>query len=143
VRGEVEQKVVAYVRLGGSILVFVHLDDAQPLWESGLQVPAGTLRPGESAADGALREAAEETGLTDLRLVRVLGADEVHWPGRSVQRRHFVQLATDDRRDEWEHLAPDEGGVARRFRCSWLPIEQAPLLAAAQGVFAAALVDEP
>lgn len=142
-RGEVEQKVVAYVRRGGSILVFVHVDDAEPIWESGLQVPAGSLRSGEKPADGALREAAEETGLSDLRVVRVLGADEVHWPGRPVQRRHFVQLATDDERERWEHLAPDEGGVARRFRCSWLPIERAPLLAAAQGVFAAALVDDP
>ncbi|MGN6694251.1 MAG: NUDIX domain-containing protein [Aquihabitans sp.] len=141
--GTVEQKVVAYVRRGESILVFVHVDDAEPLWESGLQVPSGTLRRGEKATDGAVREAAEETGLTDLRVVWVLGADEVHWPGRPTQRRHFVQLATDDERDEWEHLAPDEGGVARRFRCSWLPIEQAPLLAAAQGVFAAALVDDP
>jgi len=139
---DVEQKVVAYIRRGGSILVFLHVDDADPLWQSGLQVPAGSLRPGEVAADGALREAEEETGLTDLRVVRVLGADEVAWPGRPVQRRHFVQLATDDERDAWDHLAPDEGGVARRYRCSWLPIAQAPLLAAAQGVFAAALVDD-
>lgn len=141
--GTVEHKVVAYVRRGSSILVFVHVDDVDPLWESGLQVPAGSLRDGEAAADGALREAEEETGLTDLRVVRVLGADEVRWPGRRLQRRHFVQLATDDDREGWEHLAPDEGGVARRFRCSWLPIDQAPLLAAAQGVFAAALVDDP
>lgn len=140
--GTVEQKVVAYVRRGDEILVFVHADDADPLWESGLQVPAGSLLPDETPADGALREAAEETGLTDLRVVWVLGADEVRWPGRRVQRRHFVQLATDDTRDAWEHLAPDEGGVARRFRCSWLPIEQAPLLAAAQGVFAAGMIDE-
>lgn len=141
--GSVEQKVVAYVRRGGDLLVFVHVDDTDPLWQSGLQVPAGSLHPGEKPADGALREAAEETGLTDLTVVRVLGADEVAWPGRRIQRRHFVQLATDDERDGWEHLAPDEGGLARRFRCSWLPVAQAPLLAAAQGVFAAGMVDPP
>lgn len=140
--GQVEQKVVVYVRRGDDLLVFVHVDDTEPLWESGLQVPAGSLQPGETAVDAALREAAEESGLTDLRAVRVLGADEVVWPGRRVQRRHFVQLATDDERDGWEHLAPDEGGEARPFRFSWLPITDAPLLAAGQGAFAADLVDE-
>lgn len=137
----VEHKVVVYVRRGDDLLVFVHVDDEDPLWASGLQVPAGSLRPEERPVDGALREAAEETGLADLRFVRVLGADEVAWPGRRVQRRHFVQLATDDERDGWEHLAPDEGGAARRFRFSWLPIAQAPLLAAAQGVFASGLAE--
>ena len=59
-----KQKVVCYVVRDGQLLVFRHLDE--PWDESGLQVPAGSIRPGESPAAAALREAAEETGLVTL-----------------------------------------------------------------------------
>lgn len=67
------QKVVAYIVRDGRIIVFRHGDD-ESLDESGIQVPAGTIEPGELPADAALREAHEETGLHGLRLVRYLGA---------------------------------------------------------------------
>jgi 8-oxo-dGTP pyrophosphatase MutT (NUDIX family) len=41
-------------------LIFSHPDYP----EAGLQVPAGTLEPGEHPEAGVLREAYEETGLT-------------------------------------------------------------------------------
>ncbi len=47
-------------------MVFVHEDDADPLLESGLQVPGGGVGPGETPDEAALREAHEETGLEDL-----------------------------------------------------------------------------
>ncbi len=43
---------------------------------AGLQLPAGTVEPGETPVDGALREAQEESGLTALQVVRELGVVE-------------------------------------------------------------------
>lgn len=41
---------------------------------AGIQIPAGTVEAGELPAVAALREAQEETGLTDLTIKRYLGA---------------------------------------------------------------------
>ena len=66
---KVVAKVVAYVTRGNSLLVFRHLH----VPEAGIQIPAGTLEPGESSDDGVLREAQEETGLDCLAIHRFLG----------------------------------------------------------------------
>ena len=70
-----KQKVVCYIVRDGQLLVFRHLDE--PWDESGLQVPAGTIEPGETPEVAAVREASEETGLTALRLVRKVGESQV------------------------------------------------------------------
>ena len=49
-----KQKVIVYVVKGGKLLVFRHVDFSYE--EVGIQVPAGSLREGESAQDAALRE---------------------------------------------------------------------------------------
>ena len=64
-------KVVCYIVRDGQLLVFRHAD--YDLEHVGLQVPAGSIRPGESPEDAALREAREETGLSQFRVVRKLG----------------------------------------------------------------------
>lgn len=67
-------KVLAYITRehagGRQVLVFDHRD--QP--EAGLQVPAGTVEPGEASVSALWREIEEEAGLrpSDLRLVRKL-----------------------------------------------------------------------
>ncbi|HEY9290887.1 MAG TPA: NUDIX domain-containing protein [Microlunatus sp.] len=43
----------------------------------GRQIPAGTVEPGESYDAAALREAGEETGLTDIELIDDLGVEEL------------------------------------------------------------------
>ncbi|HEU4424576.1 MAG TPA: NUDIX domain-containing protein, partial [Pilimelia sp.] len=68
---ERRQKVVAYIVRDGRLLVFVHADD-QHFDQSGLQVPAGTVRDGEPPKDAVLREAFEETSLAGLRVERYL-----------------------------------------------------------------------
>jgi 8-oxo-dGTP pyrophosphatase MutT (NUDIX family) len=64
-------KVTAFITrdYGGvqQLLVFRHPNGS-------VQLPAGTANVGESAADAALREGREETGLPDLRLKADLGA---------------------------------------------------------------------
>lgn len=67
------EKVTAFVvRLGErghDLLLFNHPT-------ASIQLPAGTVEPGESPAAAALREAREETGLTDLVLQQALGFRE-------------------------------------------------------------------
>jgi 8-oxo-dGTP pyrophosphatase MutT (NUDIX family) len=64
-------KVTAFITRDGAhgreLLVFTHPD-------AGIQVPAGTMEHGETPEIAVLREAFEETGLTDLRIVADLGA---------------------------------------------------------------------
>jgi 8-oxo-dGTP pyrophosphatase MutT (NUDIX family) len=92
----VHAKVIAYIVRGDSLVVFVHDDDMNPILESGLQVPAGTVQEGEEPAAAVLREAFEETGLVGLRIVRYLGRDEITWPGSPPHIRHFFHLTVDD-----------------------------------------------
>jgi 8-oxo-dGTP pyrophosphatase MutT (NUDIX family) len=65
------EKVTAFVTRGAGreveLLVFEHPS-------AGIQLPAGTVEAGEAHAQAAAREAAEETGLTDLPSGRFLAA---------------------------------------------------------------------
>lgn len=100
------QKVVCYIVRDGQLLVFQHLDEE---WdESGLQVPAGTIKPAETPEVAALREASEETRLTALRLVRKVGeAPYDIAPYRSeVHHRHFFHLEVDQ-------ATPSDGRAGR------------------------------
>jgi 8-oxo-dGTP pyrophosphatase MutT (NUDIX family) len=67
------EKVTAFIlrqtRRGRELLLFRHPT-------SGIQFPAGTVDPGETPEVAAAREAAEETGLSGLRLVGLVGVRE-------------------------------------------------------------------
>jgi ADP-ribose pyrophosphatase YjhB (NUDIX family) len=65
----VKRKVFAYITHRCRLLVFRRVD----VPEAGIQVPAGTVEPGESPSSAVMREAREETALVDLHLVRFLG----------------------------------------------------------------------
>ncbi len=77
----VEQKVVVYITKGDQLYVFRH---EQP--EPGIQVPKGSIQPGETPLAAAIRETYEESGL-QLEQMYFLGevqmSDEVwqneHW----------------------------------------------------------------
>ena len=100
---------------GPEVCVFAH-----PL--SGVQLPAGTLEQGEEPADGARREAYEETGLDELTLVRQVAAVPARMPGAGL--RHFVHFTTDrPTPDNWWVVTPDGGGLC--WRCHWLPLDRA------------------
>ncbi len=73
------QKVTCFItRWGGQgteLLLFNHP-------HVGIQIPAGTVNPGEDVESGAIREAREESGLDGLVLQRLLGqADDPPPPG--------------------------------------------------------------
>ena len=63
-----KHKAFAYITHERRLLVFSHPNHP----EAGIQVPAGTVEPGETPHAAALREAAEEIGLSAERIA-VLG----------------------------------------------------------------------
>lgn len=131
----VSEKVYAYITQGDQLLVFRHVDAP----EAGIQVPGGTVHPGEALPDAVLREAFEETGVADLEIVAALGdtwfdlaaygrADEVH-------RRHVFHLrAGTPLPATWQHEErdPSDGGPPILFAFFWAPIAEAATLLIAE-----------
>jgi 8-oxo-dGTP pyrophosphatase MutT (NUDIX family) len=107
------RKVYAYVTHGDRLLVFVH--PFHP--DAGIQVPGGTLEEGEEPIAGVLREAIEETGRTDLEVVRFLGEvqrDMSDYGMAEINHRFFFHLrCTGHPPERWRHgeFTPSDGGV--------------------------------
>lgn len=103
-------RAYAYVTHGGRLLLFTH--PRSP--EAGIQVPAGTIQPGEEPSAAALREAHEESGLSALRLIRFLGQDtrDMRDCGtEELQYRWFYHIACDEVPPEkWTHGEFDGNG---------------------------------
>jgi 8-oxo-dGTP pyrophosphatase MutT (NUDIX family) len=135
---KIEQKVVAYIVRDGQIIVFRHGDD-ESLDESGIQVPAGTVKPGEAPAEAVMREAFEETELPGLRLVRYLGVAEYDMrPAQdSLHVRHFFELTVDgDVPEQWTVYEHSE----IRFDLYRIPLRQAHVVSAGQAAMVARLL---
>ncbi len=140
------EKVVAYITHRRRLLVFTHRDFP----EAGVQVPAGTVEPGEDGATAVLREAREETGLADLALARYLGErwrDLAHVGRNEVAHRRFYHLrCLGEPPEAWlameEH--PSEGDPEPiAFECTWAPLpDGVPELAADQGALLPALLSD-
>ncbi|WP_396906972.1 NUDIX domain-containing protein [Mycolicibacterium phlei] len=127
------RKVVGYVVQDEQLLVFAH--DDVPLEVAGIQVPAGSVEPGEEPADAVVREVAEETGI-DVRVVASLGTGEFDvWPSKpEVHERHFFQLEpiqpVRDVRWAAGEDRPSDGGGAQSWTCFWIPLTQGHVLCA-------------
>jgi 8-oxo-dGTP diphosphatase len=130
----VRHKVFAYITHGDRLLLLAHPQAP----EAGIQVPAGTLEPGESPEAGALREAWEETGLPDLTLVRFLGEqrrDMRDFDIAAVHQRYFFHLRCGgDPPARWRHweAAPSDGSAGPiEFELYWARLagEIPPLMA--------------
>jgi 8-oxo-dGTP pyrophosphatase MutT (NUDIX family) len=125
-------KVFAYITHQNRLLVFRHVDFP----EAGIQVPAGTVRDNEDLATAVLREAQEETGLTELtihtylgqhiRSMEDVGKEEVH------QRHFYHLLCGGNPPEQWQHeeTDPSNGGPAPiRFEFFWAAVpNQVPKL---------------
>ncbi len=128
-----KRKVFAYVTHHNRRLVFSHPDSP----EAGIQVPAGTLEPGEEPEVGVLREAVEETGLTCLEIVAFLGEQVRPVPGSrdgEIHHRYFYHLrCREEPPERWRHgeLTLSDGGAPIPFDFFWarLPDEIPPLVA--------------
>jgi 8-oxo-dGTP diphosphatase len=86
-----KQKVFAYITHHHHLLVFRH--PYAP--EAGIQVPAGTIEENEHPDEAVLREAFEETGLSDLVLNCFLGEqkrDMADFGRDETHQRFFYHL---------------------------------------------------
>jgi 8-oxo-dGTP pyrophosphatase MutT (NUDIX family) len=133
----IRRKAFAYVTSGPRLLLFTHPEHP----DAGIQVPAGTMAPGEVPAAAALREAREETGLTALRLGRWIGRDlfDARPYGRDEHHdRWFFHIVCDEAPERWRHWESDpaDGGPPIPFAFFWADVrEPLPELIAGHGRF--------
>jgi 8-oxo-dGTP diphosphatase len=120
----VRQRVLAYVtreRDGRTeLLVFDHRDEP----DSGTQVPAGRLDPGETLEEGLLRELHEEAGLDRVRIVRelpILG----EWAEGSRYENHAFEVQVEgETPDTFEHVVHGDGDDAGLvFAYRWVGVD--------------------
>lgn len=119
-------KVLCYIVRDGRLLVFRHVD--YDLEQVGIQVPAGSIRQGESPEDAALREAHEETS-----------------PYRyEIQHRHVFQLQVHEpTQQRWPSQELHDGQQPpTRLECFWIPLRNAHVLQAGQGALIGAIAEE-
>jgi 8-oxo-dGTP pyrophosphatase MutT (NUDIX family) len=132
-----KQKVVAYITRGDRLLVFSQPNGV----EAGIQVPAGTMEPGETPEEAVLREAYEETGLGHLEIVSFLGEREIDqrpYGKNEIHHRSFFHLhCREDTPEQWRHEETDpHGGSPEQIilAFSWVTYpDEVPDLAAEQG----------
>ncbi len=126
-----QRKVYAYIVYQEQILIFRHVDFP----DAGLQVPGGTVDPGETLWSAVYREAWEETGLDGLRLVAPLGTilrDMREFGLSAIHERHYFLMSLDEPAlDSWMHheMTPSdgsEGPIALQF--FWVSLEAVPTL---------------
>ena len=142
------RKALAYItrEAGGrqQLLVFVHRHNP----EAGVQVPAGTANEGEAIEATLFREVEEETGLTDLQLVREIAVYDYRHPETyNIHERHVFHLsAPPDTPGTWSWIetsggeVPDEEGYV--FDFYWLDLDGEIDLAGNQGDWLHALRGE-
>lgn len=139
----IKEKVLCYVVRDGRLLVFRHTDYSYE--EVGIQVPAGSIRPGETPEAAALREAKEETGLSEFKIVKKLGVVEYDIsPYRlEIQNRHVFQLElAQDTAERWASQEDHDGKQEpTHLECFWIPLEAAHILQSGQGALLGRLYD--
>ena len=125
-RLRVVNKAMAYIVKDNRLLVFT-----QDSPDSGVQIPAGTIKSGERARDAVLREAYEETGLEDLRVIQYLGHRrfDASKYKPEIHRRYFYLLGvTIKTKSKWTHFETHDGiGKPEAFHFYWADLYDSSL----------------
>ena len=124
------QRVFTYITRENELLVFDHVDYKylEP------QIPGGTIEQGEEPEIAAIREATEETGLSQFLVRNFLGSfiQDLRPIGRDeTVHAWFYHLETSDQTDpRWRHfeLDPSEGTDPIEFELYWVPLTNIPKL---------------
>ncbi|MCP8968912.1 NUDIX hydrolase [Ectobacillus ponti] len=132
------KKVYAYItrEQDGREQLLVHAHRDFP--EAGVQVPGGTVNPGETLEAALLREVYEEAGLHAVQVQRHVADELVHIREKSeYQKRHFYHITlTAVVRDEWEHVVTGDGEDTNLvFQYRWVDLQQTPPLSGRQGAY--------
>jgi ADP-ribose pyrophosphatase YjhB (NUDIX family) len=138
------QKVMAYVvretPAGRELLVFQHRDFP----DAGVQVPAGTVEPGEAVEAAVLREVQEETGLSPAQVTLVRKLAEAHEPHLDQQRHVFHLAPAAALPAHWSHTVRGSGEDAGMvFEVEWVALQPGLTLAGAQERFLHLLEQAP
>ncbi|WP_420596814.1 NUDIX hydrolase [Deinococcus sp.] len=116
---QLREKAVCYVTWGAKLLVFDHVPD-----DSGVQVAAGGVEIGETPAQAASREVAEETGQLGFGAPSYLGsAVWINLEHAKREMRHFFHLtAPPELPETWDCLADEH-----LFRFRWAALNNPQL----------------
>jgi ADP-ribose pyrophosphatase YjhB (NUDIX family) len=120
------KKAYGCITRGDELLIFREQLESR---EDFAQLPGGTIEVGEAVEDGLLREVYEETGLSDLEIVQMLGCD-TRIGEQYTDLRHFYLLQCNEpMRETWLHyeMHGSEHDHPLPFLYSWMPIEEAML----------------
>lgn len=120
-------KAYVYMTCGTELLVF---DEPETDIAGTLQVPGGTLDPGESYLHAAKREFEEETGLKVTGAFDLFSGHDYLYEGTrglpvELHRRSFYHVKiTEKPKAEWDHyeMSPNDGGDPILFRFFWLDL---------------------
>jgi 8-oxo-dGTP pyrophosphatase MutT (NUDIX family) len=134
-------KAYGYVIQDDRLLVFREIDFPA----AGLQVPGGTLEPGEDPLDGLVRELTEETGRADFVVHDLVGRHTFIFERdgvRHIHDRHFFHVTPNGPWPaRWRNFeeSPDSGDPPVLFEFLWLPLTDPIELAVDLGQALAAL----
>ncbi len=130
-----KEKVLVYCIQEQKLLVFKHVDYSME--EVGIQVPAGSIRKGETPTEAALRELEEETGQQGFIIERCLGTAEYDMtPYRyEIQERYFFLACPQKPLPvRWQSAELHDGKQEpTRLECFWIPLRAAHVLQSGQG----------
>lgn len=108
---------------GPELLLFTQPDSE----DAPIQIPGGTVEPGESIETALWRELEEETGLTDLKLVRKIGVSHqpsIINPNEILERHCFLLSAPKTARAQWIHRVGGKGiDGGMRFAFEWKRVD--------------------
>ncbi|MEB2519126.1 NUDIX domain-containing protein [Pseudomonas sp. YuFO20] len=108
--------VILSSNAGPRILLFRHP-------QAGVQLVKGTIEPGETPAEAALRELSEESGIDDASVVRDLGC----WNAEHLEQVWSFHLchAQAPLPEQWTHQTRDDHGHV--FSFFWAPLDELPI----------------